>query len=325
MKKFLLPTSITFVLCAILLQCEAPRNNPLDPSNPNSPYVTLRGTIESLSLPRTNVSGARIIWGNGSEAVISDADGRFRMSNILPEDGWLIVEKEGFHADSSYIEWGGNKEFVQDMVLNARPALTSLRIYTVVINRPPFLREYNVTIEAAITDVDNDIDSVSWKVEDLDIKGVLKYDLDAERYAINFTPSQYNLGNEDIVGYPFDISVKDKDGNAVEIGKNQISRFISGEVMLSSPLITDPPVTEKPTLVWESFNPGYSHTYTVEVLRNLPEEIPELVWEKSGIPNTSKEVSVDTVLEPGSYIWAVWVVDEFRNRSRSKFGSFQVN
>jgi len=307
------------------MQCEAPRNNPFDPGNPNSPYVVLRGTLESVSVPRTLLRNAQVTWENSSTAVISDADGRFRLGNILPEDGWLVVEKEGYHPDSVYIAWGSRKEIVQDMNLNAKPHLNSLGIYTVVINRPPFLREYSITIEAAINDADNDIDSVAWKVRDLDIKGVLKYDLDAERYAVNFAPAQYNLGNEEIVGYEFDISVKDKAGNSVDLGKNQISRFISDEVVLSSPLITDPPVTERPTLVWNSFSPGFPHTYSVEILQNLPEEIPELVWEKSGLPGGSKNVTVDTVLQPGSYIWAVWVVDEFQNRSRSKFGSFQVN
>jgi hypothetical protein len=94
------------MICSYFLSCNAPRNNPLDPNNPDSPFVRIEGTVQTLSLPHQNIANVKISLKESSLQVITDASGSFSIDRIYPQDGWLVFEKAGFHTDSTFVTWG---------------------------------------------------------------------------------------------------------------------------------------------------------------------------------------------------------------------------
>lgn len=129
---------------------------------------------------------------------------------------------------------------------------------------------------------------------------------------------------EEIIGHPFNIIVKDSFGHLLSVHQTHIRRIIRDEVDPKSPAGGEV-VSSLPLLKWEPVNPGYDFTYSIEIRTDEPD--PRLVWQKDGLTPTSSSVQVDVALPTmpiDSYIWAVWIIDNFGNRARSKYKSFQV-
>ncbi len=99
---------IIYLLIGVLaLSCDAPHLNPLDPSNSDSQYGRLSGSVtNSSSQPILNV---RIIWKNQNVMAISDSLGHYSFSNLELKDGWLTFEKNDYQSDSLYVQWNSRK------------------------------------------------------------------------------------------------------------------------------------------------------------------------------------------------------------------------
>ena len=51
-------------LGVFFLTCNAPRKNPLDPSNTNVDWASLYGTVQSLAVPVQGLSDVIVSWNN---------------------------------------------------------------------------------------------------------------------------------------------------------------------------------------------------------------------------------------------------------------------
>jgi len=302
--------------------CEAPRNNPLDPLNPNRPYGTIAGIIQTESIPRQPIAGAQVIFVPSGQYYFTDSQGAFSIDNVKPVDGWLFFEKEGFLSDSTFVSWGDSKHITVSIFLNAEPQLHSLSMYSVVRNKYPDIQDHELVIRAFITDAENDIDSVYVENEQLNIKKFLRYNADSKNYERTFLIYDFGLKSlKEIEGYVFQLIVKDKLGHLNNTGQDKLSRVILEEIEYVSPsdYLEVPPT---PTLVWKEFDPGFRFTYNIQV---FTDEYPSrLVWEQSQIPPDSTSYTVSSALAAGDYYWAIWCIDDFQNRSRSKPASFSV-
>ncbi len=321
MKK--LSTYILLPVLAFAISCSAPHNNPLDPENPDSDLVRLSGNVQSVSVPRQDLADVEIFWQNDDLAVRSDVNGDFLIDFLQPKDGWIFFEKEGYHRDSLQIAWQNRKEAVLEMFMNAEPALDALSVYSVVVNKFPFIQEFEFSIRAVVSDPDADIESVSWAIPQFDVSGDLKFNVDQQLYEIDFDPADEGLGNEEVVGYDFLLTVTDKSGRKNTAGTSQIARVIKEEVLLIEP-VNSQIVNSTPTLSWQRFDPGFPFSYEIQLLEDIPEDLPELYREYKDIDASLNNFEIAEVIEPGNYFWTVWVIDEFGNRARSRAGSFQV-
>jgi hypothetical protein len=303
-------------LCAA---CNAPRNNPLDPQNPRSPYVTLEGSVHTQSLPRTALGGASMFWKNGNRLVQTDAQGYFRFETLMPENDWLHVEKSGYKKDSVFVRWGGQKQIALDILLNAMPAMESLQLSTEILHQYFSNQESRLVVKAQISDRDNDVESVFVTSEKFGLRKALDYDVDDKSYLATLKLFDLKVNNlEEIIGEDFVILVKDLAADEIVVGKGGAKRVIQAEIEFESPA-GDQQVSSTPTFVWKRFRPGFPFTFTLEIFT-----FEGLVFQKSGLPPESISYTLETPLAPGEYLWVVWCVDELQNRSRSKPASFIV-
>lgn len=322
MKNIIVTITFLWIVQFALLNCDAPRNNPLDPENPDSPYAFLQGKVQSISL--IPLEGAGVYWQNYDVSVNTDSKGNFQFEYLLPENGWIFFEKEGFHRDSVLVSWGTQKAVSIQHFMDALPFLENLEVYSIVINTWPADKEFHLTIQATVDDSDSDIDTVFWKAPDPGIEGFLEQ-AGAKTYELTFRPE---LTIEEIVGHDLIITVKDQSGRRTEVGNKQVKRVIKDDLSGLSPsggVLVSP----RPTLEWRKFNPGFTHIYRLEVFKDVQFSQPELVWAAENLPATLTSYTVDQDLEeleePDIYFWVIWAIDEFQNRARSKPLTFMVS
>ena len=72
----------TLLVITIVLSCEAPHKNPLDPKNPIYNYARVSGVVRTVSLPVQTVPQTVVSWQSGSEQTLTDQQGKFEL--LLP-------------------------------------------------------------------------------------------------------------------------------------------------------------------------------------------------------------------------------------------------
>ena len=319
--RILLPI---WVLIFILhLHCDAPRNNPLDPKNPNSPFVSLEGQVQTLSIPNQAIPNVTIIWENTNQFIASDGSGAFAFEDIKPVDGWLRFFHHDYWADSFFVAWQKQKSVSVHMLLNSKPKLEELVMYSIVTHQYPSRQSFQAVTKVKVSDGDGDIDSVYLECNGLKFKKYLAYNVDSRFYEKNLTIYDLNVRSLDqTIGADFDINVRDRFGRLALLGTGGIKRVIHEEVEFTTPSGYQL-VPAAPTLRWKTFNPGFKVSFGIEVYAD--EIPPQVVWQTSGISGDSTSFTVDRPLPEGDYFWVIWCMDEFQNRSRSKPASFTVS
>lgn len=316
---------IRYLLIIILLaacSCNAPRNNPLDPNNPDSPLGIIVGQVKTYSLPNTQMSQVTVIWKPGNSITLTNSAGTFRIENAQPLDGWLVFQKTGFQVDSMLVEWKDKKLVNVQQLLNAIPQLEIFQVYSIILNQYPSFQRSQISIEAEISDSDNDIDSVFVEHALLKKRKVLEPDGSTNRYQRTLSQYDFNIVHpEELIGKDFQIYVKDRRSYRFSVGRTQIKRVITDEIVIESPSGYQI-VSSTPTLKWQRFAPNFTSSLTIEIFtQDFP---PQPAWEKSGISIDSTNYVLDTSLPPGEYSWVIWCIDEFNNQCRSKAASFKI-
>jgi len=319
--------SVIFLLLlvsSLYLYCDAPRNNPLDPKNPKNSFGSITGYVHTITNPGEPIQDVSVYWQNEDRLVFTNSNGFFSIENIQPLDGNLLFSRQGFFQDSVAVIWAGKKNFAVQVLLNAKPILDSLAVYSVILNRHPNLKTQQIVIKSKITDPDGDrdIDSVYVENSYLNIKSHLKYNVDDRLYERTFSPYDLHVNSlEKVVGYDFTIKVVDKNSRNIKVGVERVQRVIHEEIKYDSPANYQM-VSATPKLRWHNFNPGFEFTFMIQIFTG--EFIVEKVWEKTGIPSNRTDFTVDINLGRNDYFWIIWCVDEFQNRASSKPASFTV-
>jgi hypothetical protein len=302
--------------------CDAPRNNPLDPKNPDNSYYVIQGEVKTLSLPTQPVENVTVFCAAQALQTMTNAAGDFFLEILTAQDGWLHFNKSGYLPDSTYITWGQRRKIEIEKFLNSLPQLDSLLVYSVILNRYPTLQTEQIVVQGKISDRDNDIDSVRVAIDVISSTQPLAYNIIDKWYAYTF--SVYDLGIakvEQLVGYKFEIYVKDIFEHDINIGLGMVERIIRNEPLFQSPSGNEV-TSSSPMLTWERFDPGFTFTYMVQIY--TAEITPQLIWEWNKLDAEQTSYTVDIVLPPDEYFWVIWAIDEFGNRARSKPASFRV-
>ena len=97
------------ILCAMMIieSCNAPRNNPLDLLSSGYSFAELSGTV--YTLPYSGIPGVSVYWSPSDKLVLTDNNGNFQINNILPVNGELIFQKNGYISDTVNVNWGNAK------------------------------------------------------------------------------------------------------------------------------------------------------------------------------------------------------------------------
>ncbi len=313
---------LNIVLVATLFfSCDAPRENPLDPENPDNIFSSLSGIVRTVKVPNEPLSGVNVLWSKANIVVQTNSTGNFSIEDLKPENGYLYFEKEGYSKDSLFVDWNGRKSVNITQQLNSIPKLVSGKLASTVINRFPDAQVYRINAEANITDEENDVDSVFITNNDLQFSGNLN-NLSVTQFQQEFTPEQMNLTSvDDIIGKEFNVIAKDANGKTFNIAQLTVKRIIKELIETISPANNET-VSDSLTLNWRRFTPGYSFTYSLSIFTNTVD--PELIWSVNDVSSEEIFYEVESNINPGEYFWVVWVIDEFGNSARSRPASFII-
>ena len=309
-------------LVIILSSCNAPRNNPLDPENPDNKMVSIEGFVKSVKVPQLPIENTKILWLNDGIITKSNELGYFQFEDVERLDGWIIVEKENYSVDSLFITFSSQKRISKTFFLNSIPIINDLQFFSITINKFPNNQKYNLEIRANITDEENDIDTVFIQLPELNTKKELLYNASTKYYLNSISLDDLNLISIDaVIGKDFSINVFDSQEKEFVIGYTNIKRIIKQEIVTTAPSGRDTVYTQNPFLQWRRFTPGFDYKYLLQI---FTDEVPaSLIWEKELTSNQIDYVT-DANLSSGDYFWVIWAIDEFENRTRSKPASFII-
>ena len=313
-----------FTISFLIPSCDAPKNNPLDPNNPNYAFVTLTGNVQTYSFPHTGISGVSVYWSPSNTLINTDNNGNFKIGNILPVDGKLIFQKNGFRADTINVVWGNSKLLDSLVYLYQIPQLDSISIYTVVTNQftPPG-QSYQLVVNSKVSDKDNDIDTVFVENSQLNLRKALDFNVTSKFYETTLTTQDLNIADiEQTIGLDFNIIAKDHFQNEYNVGSSKITRVIKNGVFIQFPA-NDTAVSATPQFIWQRFSTGYPYTYMIEIYTNDFAN-SQLVFRGENISSDSVSYQLTTPLSVKNYYWVIWVVDQFQNRCRSLPATFNV-
>ncbi len=322
MKIFRSLLIFTVLLSAVA--CDAPKLNPLDPNNPDSKLGQLNGFVKTQVIPQQAIAGVKVSWKNDNRTIETDVNGSYKLENLPMINGTLYFEKDGYSKDSIRINWQNQKVIdLATIALNSIPKLDNLLIYTSVENRYQDDQKYTLFVQASISDVENDIDSVFVRCAALSFSQQLKYSSQTRFYELSYPYGSKNSvpSIDDAIGKNFEIVVKDKVSKIFSLGSSTIKRIIKQEILFELPA-NGVTVGPKPVCRWNRFLPGFNFKYLVQIYTD--DIIQQLKWEKSNISKDDIEVVTETSLPAGNYFWVIWCIDDFQNRTRSKPATFNV-
>lgn len=312
-----------FSMTAILFfACEAPRENPLDPQNPDNAISFLEGEVLTLTIPNAPIERAEVFWRNSNTLLNTNEQGRFSLELLTRPDGWIFFEKEGYSPDSQYIFFGGTRDLFVQAYLNSIPTIDTLMIFSEVENRYPARQSYSLVIRTRIGDEENDVDSVFALNPITNGRSQLTFNPSTQYYERAFTTAELGVVSiDEVIGKEFEIVVRDNSGKGFTIGSSNVKRIIKAEIEFDSPS-NNQTVQFPLQLEWKRFLPGFDFSFTIQIYTN--EVSPALISEINNVPQDAISYTFSTPLPVGEYFWVIWCTDEFMNRSRSKPATFTV-
>ncbi|MBN2378802.1 carboxypeptidase regulatory-like domain-containing protein [candidate division WOR-3 bacterium] len=314
---------VIVIMMAGLVVCDMEHDSPYDPESPD-----YRGEGSVLGWVKTRtgepIPGITLVVEPETtitQLQLSNEEGFFEFKNIAAGGCKLTAEKEGFATDSTWLEVKVGGEDTVTFFLDILPQFTFCKITTRHV-----LDNVHVFFQASVTDGDGpvDVESVIAWVPDLIDTIELNYDSETQTYWKIVEVNELEIGSvENLIGKDCLFLISDKANQKVLSEPVRLARVIYPTPEVISPTNFER-VGKNPTLVWHRTNLNYPFTYAVELI-DYEEGVPHVtIWVKEHIESDDTSVVVPLDLSPDIYSWAVWVVDEFGNRSRSKQAGFEV-
>ena len=299
---------------------DAPRDNPFDPIN----GVTVSGRVERLytNMP---IDGALLTLEPVNIFTRSNANGEFEFEMLGPGDYQLICQAGGFDTDTLAID--ARQSVNHTFKLNGIPRFNRFQITTTRISRffPPD-DEIVLDFEIAASDPDDptDVESMLFQIEDIvDTDTVDQISSNGNERVFarrGITKNDLNITSmNQVVGKEIRFFVRDRPGITVASTPQFLSRIIDQTPVATFP--KDDTVALPVTMTWETMDLPFEHTYTLCIALAFGTQLDEI----QNIPSSQTSFEYTGALSPGLYVWFLYIVDEFGNRSRSKENPFTVN
>lgn len=112
---------LLFMMVFALISCNAPHTNPLDPFSLKQNYATISGVVQDSTPPFPGIADVSVYWVRQKTMVKTDSTGSFEMTNVIPVDGNLILEKDGYQPDTVVVTWANTLTFSDTMRLSKIP------------------------------------------------------------------------------------------------------------------------------------------------------------------------------------------------------------
>ncbi|MBN1481913.1 hypothetical protein EH223_06190 [candidate division KSB1 bacterium] len=286
------------------------------------PEPILSGRVSTQRPPPSPIAGVKVTWQPGQQYTFTDQSGFYLFEQPVQRDGLLIFEKDGYRTIEIDIEWPENEPVVQDAFLNANPVLNGFSLCCVTINHYGRDQTFTMETKAQLLDSEGDIDSVYIICDPLNIKAALEYNVLDKLFERTFSALDLGLFSmQNVAGHDFNLHIVDRYGYTFQLGRERIARVITDEIEIESPTNSEE-VGKTVTLKWRQFDPRFTFSYHIQIYTD-DDFAPELVWEAQSIPPDTSSVVAELNMA-AEYLWEIWCVDEFNNRSRSKPAAFKV-
>ena len=324
--------ALPFLLaCGLLFSCvpDAPHDNTLDPASPvfdNS--GTISGKVVRFGAPTVGVSSAFITVSPGGASAMTPTTGEFTISRIPAGSITVVVSKQGFQSDTIRLAVEPGQVLTLESRLDALPQIANSTISTKKIDQWWPGPVYNAFVSAAVTDPDGqaDLDSVYCTVDTVSFQMV--YSVGDKLFEVSISSDVLPTGNlQWLVGKPMTVYAHDRSRAIGSSDQFYVSRIIESEAV---PTLPAPPAdTVRDSLVFEWDPPASStilfpHTYKIEVVR-VDAGTQTSLWSKSDISSSPPySYQYPLPLQTGSYFWAISIVDEYGNVSRSREATYTV-
>ncbi len=308
---------------------DADRGNPLDPLSPNfMDEGQVAGRVLDRSL--TGIGGSRVTLSPGGFNVTSDGSGNFSFSGIPTGAYTVTSDATGYETSSDTITVTLGRVAQVNFELNGLPILEDWTINTAHVSRWwPLEDLFQIEIAARASDVDGvfDVERVWLEIPEYTFADTLLATQTVGSFARTIPDLELPTSTlHSLLGRPMHLSVRDGLSVIVSSPAVQLVRVIDetpeavDEAFQTNP--QDCLQGIAPLIQWRPLFLPYSFTHRVDIIR-VDSGLESLVDRIEGIPSDQTSLSVSPLPE-GEYYWTVAVVDEFKNRSRSKQVGFCV-
>ncbi len=306
---------------------DAERSNPLDPLAPN--FVDeggVTGRITNRSL--TGVSGSDVALSPGGFSSVTSNDGSYAIMGVPTGRYTLSVTSQDYASAADTVEIKLGVAVNSDLELNGLPRFESWTINTAHVSRWwPLEDLFQIEMSVQVNDADGvfDVDRVWMEIPSLSFADTLLVTQTTGLYARTLPePSLPTSTLHSLMGTPMTLLVRDQLDAVVASPTFQLVRVIDETPeAVEEAFQSDPQdCVAAPLVKWKDVFLPYPFTFRVDVVR-LDAGIESLVEQIEDISSDSTNVIV-TALPPGEYYWTVAVVDNFKNRSRSKQVGFCI-
>lgn len=332
---------VLLILPLVWVGCgDAARENPLDPSGEGfRDEGGIQGRVTEVYPPFEGREGIAVQLipvgpvGRPELTTRTGTGGAFALSGIPAGPYAVTAEEEGFRgaADTVTVEPGRVAE--TELRLNALPQIGVPILRTVHIVRwfpedPVFQLE--VEVNAEDPDEPDVVAAAALVVPgpaaggELQTFGIPSVPGEPGLFSETFDDDAFPGGIEGLLGLALRIQVTDASDGATLSEPVGLVRVIQLSPQTLDPQGDEDITDTTPTLVWLPAELAFDFTYRIDLYLRDPEGGSTLLELEEGISPSQTSYTIERVLEPGAYWWAVWVVDAAGNRSRSRQAGFNV-
>lgn len=339
--------------CIIMISCDAPRDNPLDPQSPLYIQGEAPERITDLRMDNLTPSSCRLYWTAPEGAIRyllfkgdlswdgSDTTQATRYTGILP------APERG--VQSCEVSLQPNTSHIWALYTLSSEGLLSPPSNLITISAP--IRDRLATIDltyrthniawwagpnqkflevfATINDSDGVrevwIQKDTTKIMYLESLGLLPNHTHWSGELYDYEAPNGTL--ETLLGHRLSLWHTDSLDFTTLDSNFQISRIINHNPRTLSPT-NDSLATPNPGfyLFWEDYPAYYNFTYAIDIYHMSASYVPTHVFSDSLISSEQNSYQINRRLteEPLFFLWTVSVVDEFGNRARSLEARFRV-
>lgn|GEM_PF-3472676 len=316
---------IVFSAMFVVYGCgDAPHDNPLDPDA--GLFNPILGHIRGFYEPHRPLEGIIVKAPQFGISDTTNSSGAFELLYAPPESCFITAANSGFQACSLWVS--DNTEFRRNVTiyLNALPRITTATLtstYEATWYPSPF-REW-IQVSATVVDADGiaDIDSVVCDLpNDMQIRLIEGDQLG--RWSITVSGEDLGtLGVETIVGFDTVLRAWDFQGSSSTGTTIRLARVVRDVASLVDPVGLEE-VGSKPIFQWIPGSPLFYASQQIVVIRD-DNGVETEAWTSQFLSIAEDSLQINTTLSIGSYYWAVYTVDGFGNRGRSREAAFLVD